>query len=168
MVLIETDRLILRNFSLDDAEFILSLVNEPSWLENIGDKNVHNIHDAQNYIQNGPLKSYQENGYGLYMAELKLRSVPVGVCGLVKREFFIEPDVGFAFLPEYWGLGFASESAKAVLEYAQSELNIERVLGITNIDNRGSMRVLEKIGLRYDKTVNLPGYQEQSRLFVPK
>ncbi|TQV74743.1 GNAT family N-acetyltransferase [Aliikangiella marina] len=168
MALIETDRLILRDFTLDDAAFVLNLVNEPSWLENIGDKNVHNLQDAEDYILNGPMKSYQENGYGLYMAELKLKSVPVGMCGLVKRDFFVEPDVGFAFLPEYWGLGFASESAKAVLEFARDELSIDRVLGITNIDNRGSMRVLEKIGLKYDKIVDLPGYQEQSRLFIPK
>ena len=168
MVLIETDRLILREFSLDDAEFVLKLVNEPSWVENIGDKNIHNLKDAESYIQNGPLQSYHQNGYGLYMAELKLKSVPVGICGLVKREFFTEPDVGFAFLPEFWGVGFASESAKAVLEFAKNDLNLERVLGITNLKNTGSMRVLEKIGLKYDKMVDLPGYEEQSRLFIPK
>jgi len=167
-LLIETDRLVLREFKLDDAEFVLKLVNEPSWLENIGDKNVHTIADAEGYISTGPLQSYQENGYGLWMAELKLQSVPVGMCGLVKREFFSEPDVGFAFLPEYWGLGFASEAGRATLEYAQNTLNISRVLGITSLDNVGSMRVLEKIGLKYEKLVNLPGYQGQSRLFVPR
>lgn len=167
-MLIETDRLVLREFKLDDAEFVLKLVNEPSWLENIGDKNVHTIADAEGYISTGPLQSYQENGYGLWMAELKLQSVPVGMCGLVKREFFSEPDVGFAFLPEYWGLGFASEAGRATLEYAQNTLNISRVLGITSLDNVGSMRVLEKIGLKYEKLVNLPGYQGQSRLFVPR
>ena len=168
MLMIETDRLILREFTLDDASFVLQLVNEPSWIENIGDKNVHNIADAQDYIVSGPMQSYQDNGYGLYMAELKLKGGPVGMCGLVKRDFFRDPDVGFAFLPEYWGLGFASEAGKATLQYARNQLNIDTVLGITSVDNKGSMRVLEKIGLKYDKMVDLPGYNEQSRLFVPR
>lgn len=168
MTLIETDRLTLREFTLDDAPFILQLVNEPSWLENIGDKNVQSIDDACHYLMQGPMQSYQQNGYGLYLVELKRKETPVGMCGLVKRDFFEDPDVGFAFLPEYWGLGFASEAARGTMKYARETLNIDTVLGITSMDNTSSMRVLEKLGLRFDKLVDLPGYTEQSRLFVPR
>lgn len=168
VTLIETDRLRLREFTLDDAPFVLKLVNEPAWLENIGDKSVHSLDDACNYLLQGPIKSYQDNGYGLYLTELKLKGEPVGMCGLVKREFFENPDVGFAFLPQYWGLGFASEAARATLDYAQQHLHINTVLGLTSMGNASSMRVLEKIGLKFDKVVDLPGYDEQSRLFVPR
>lgn len=166
MTLIETDRLILRELDLDDAPFILELVNEPSWLENIGDKNVHSIADAQRYLNEGPLKSYQENGFGLYLAELKLKKYPVGLCGLVKREGLEHPDIGYALLPDFWGAGLASEAARATLEYAQGSLGIEQVLGITSMSNASSIRVLEKIGFRYDKEIALPEHGEPSRLFT--
>jgi [ribosomal protein S5]-alanine N-acetyltransferase len=165
MTILETDRLKLRQLTLQDAPFILQLVNEPAWIENIGDKNVHNLQDAENYLLAGPLKSYEENGYGLFLTELKVKGVPVGMCGLVKREFFDTPDIGFAFMREYWGLGFASEAAKATCDYACTQLRINEILGFTSVDNIASMRVLEKIGLKYDKIVELPGYNEPSRLF---
>ncbi|TQV87916.1 GNAT family N-acetyltransferase [Aliikangiella coralliicola] len=167
MALIETDRLALREFNLDDADFILKLVNEPSWIKNIGDKNVHTIADAQNYLLQGPIKSYQDNGFGLYMAELKLKGTPVGMCGLVKRDGLENPDIGFAMMPEFWGMGLASEAARAVLVHAKETQKIERVLGITSLENSSSMRVLEKAGLKFDKMISLPGYSEPSRLFIP-
>ena len=165
MIITETDRLILRELDHDDAPFILKLVNEPSWLENIGDKNVHNLEDAQRYLDEGPLKSYQENGFGLYLAELKLKKYPVGLCGLVKREGLDHPDIGYALLPDFWGAGLASEAARATLQYAQDKLGIDQVLGVTSMDNASSMRVLEKIGLRYDREVILPQQDHPSRLF---
>ncbi|MCW8878275.1 MAG: GNAT family N-acetyltransferase [Kangiellaceae bacterium] len=166
MTLIETDRLILRELDLDDAPFILKLVNEPSWLENIGDKNVNSIADAERYLNEGPLKSYQENGFGLYLAELKLKKYPVGLCGLVKREGLEHPDIGYALMPDFWGAGLASEAARATLEYAQNSLGIAQVLGITSMNNASSIRVLEKIGFRYDKEISLPEQGEPSRLFT--
>ena len=166
MTLIETDRLTLRELDLDDAAFILKLVNEPSWLENIGDKNVHSIADAERYLNEGPLKSYQENGFGLYLAELKLKQYPVGLCGLVKRDGLEHPDIGYALLPDFWGAGLASEAARATLEYAQQSLGIDQVLGITSMNNASSIRVLEKIGFRFDKEIALPEHGEPSRLFT--
>ncbi len=165
MIIAETDRLILRELQHDDAPFVLKLVNEPSWLENIGDKNVHSLQDAQRYLDEGPLRSYQENGFGLYLAELKLKKYPVGLCGLVKREGLEHPDIGYALLPDFWGAGLASEAARATLEYAQNALGITQVLGVTSMDNASSMRVLEKIGLRYDREVVLPQQDHPSRLF---
>ncbi|WP_196139396.1 GNAT family N-acetyltransferase [Aliikangiella sp. G2MR2-5] len=168
MVLIETERLKLRELTLDDAAFIQGIVNEPSWLENIGDRNVHSIADAERYLREGPVKSYQEHGFGLYLVELKLKKIPIGMCGLVKREDLDFPDIGYALLPEYWGAGLASEAAAATLEYARNELGLSEILGITSLENASSIRVLEKIGMRYDKEIMLPGYDGPSRLFVLK
>ncbi|WP_444997061.1 GNAT family N-acetyltransferase [Aliikangiella sp. IMCC44359] len=167
MELFATDRLCLRELTIEDAPFILKLVNEPSWIENIGDKNVHDIEGAKSYLLQGPIKSYQENGFGLYLIELKKGHTPIGLCGLVKRKEFDSPDIGYALIPEFWGLGLASEAAKATLNYAKQKLNIERVLGLTSLGNAGSIKVLERIGLKYEKTVELPGYNGASRLFVP-
>ncbi|MET1254467.1 GNAT family N-acetyltransferase [Aliikangiella maris] len=167
MALFKTARLIVREFNLEDAPFVFKLVNEPSWIENIGDKNIHNIDDAKNYLLNGPMKSYRENGFGLYLIELKTTGMPIGMCGLVKREGLDCPDVGYALMPEFWGLGLASEAAKATLDFAKEALSIERVLGVTSVENVGSIRVLEKIGLRFDQIIQLPGSEQLSRLFIP-
>lgn len=164
----QTDRLILRRLALKDAPFILNLLNTPAWLENIGDKNVHNVSDAENYLRQGPLKSYQTHGFGLYLVTLKTEHTSIGICGLIKRDGLDFPDVGFALMPEYWGLGLASEAALATLQHAKDSLNIERVVGITNLENIGSMRVLENAGLRFEKNIDLPGYDKPNRLFVPK
>lgn len=180
MNLIETERLTLRQLTLKDAPFIFRLVNEPSWLDNIGDKHIHSIKDAENYIEHGPLKSYRENGFGLYLIELKLaidlrmqassdqtKPTPIGLCGLVKRDELDDPDIGYALVPDYWGTGFASEAAKAIFDYSSISLRIKRVVGITSMDNKSSIRVLTKIGLKFDKLIDLPGYDQQSCLFVP-
>jgi len=165
MLTIETDRLILSELSLDDAEFIMALVNEPGWLENIGDKHVHNLDDARRYLQEGPLKSYQQNGFGLWRMTLKVRKVPIGMCGLIKRDGLEHPDIGYALLSEFWGAGLASEAARATLDFARQQLGLKQVLGITSLNNASSIRVLEKIGMRYDREIHLPEYGEPSRLF---
>jgi len=147
MTIIDTDRLILRKLTTDDAAFILELVNDPDWLQYIGDKNVHNLDDARGYIDNGPIASYKQNGFGLYMVELKESGIPLGICGLVKRDQLDDPDVGFAFLPAHRNKGYATESAAAVLEHGKKELGLKRILAITSLDNDTSAWVLEKIGL---------------------
>src|SRR5712692_5251690 len=147
MIIIETKRLILRKLSTDDAEFIVELVNEPSFLHYIGDKCVRNLDDARQYILNGPVASYERNGFGLYLVELKKNGIPIGISGLVKRDTLPEPDIGFAFLPEYWSKGYAVESAAAVMTYAKETLRLSRVLAITSPDNDTSARLLGKIGL---------------------
>src|SRR5688572_10804905 len=96
MTALTTDRLILRELTLDDAEFILGLVNEPSWLRFIGDRGVRTLDDARAYISNGPMKSYERNGFGLYLTALKGAGTPIGMCGLIKRDGLDDVDVGFA------------------------------------------------------------------------
>lgn len=144
--LIETERLIIRPFTLDDAPFILELVNTPSWLAYIGNRNVNNIGDARKYLQNGPLKSYVDNGYGGWMIQHKEQQEPIGQCGLYKRPYLTAPDVGFAFLPQYEGKGYGQEAVRATLTYAQHQLKINNLFAIVQPNNERSIRLLEKTG----------------------
>ena len=166
MIVFETERLILRRLSTDDAEFILGLLNEPSFLRYIGDKGVRNLDDARHYILTGPVESYERNGFGLYLVELKEARLPIGMCGLVKRDGLTDADVGFAFLPAYWSKGYAVESASAVLAYAREVLALKRILGITLPDNQSSIKVLKKIGLSFEQMVSLSEDRENLMLFA--
>jgi ribosomal-protein-alanine N-acetyltransferase len=167
MIVLETDRLILRHLSPDtDAEFILDLLNQPSFIQYIGDKGVRTLDDARGYITTGPMKSYEQNGFGLYRVELKENSVPIGISGLVKRDTLPDADIGFAFLPEYWRQGYALESAVAVIKHAREVLRLERVLAITSPDNEASARLLWKIGLRFDRLIKLSEDASEVRLFI--
>ena len=107
MTIVETERLALRRFEPSDAPFVLRLLNEPSWIEHIGNKGVHTVDDAATYLVAGPIAMYERIGFGLYLVELKESREPIGMCGLIKREALSDVDVGFAFLPEHWGGGFA-------------------------------------------------------------
>ncbi len=166
MLKITTERLFLKELNEQHAPFILELVNEPSWIENIGDKKVRTIEDAKGYINKGPAESYRVNGFGLYLVELKTKKIPVGLCGLIKREELNYPDIGYALKPEFWGVGLASEAGIGVLEHAKQKLGITKVLGITSMSNTASIRVLEKIGLKYERLIDMQGYDEPTRLFT--
>ena len=165
MIVLETERLILRHLSIDDAEFILELLNEPSFLRYIGDKGVRTIDDARQYILNGPIKSYERHGFGLYLVELKEGGLPIGISGLVKRPALTDADVGFAFLPAYWSKGYAVESASAVMAYGREVLGLTRILAITSPDNEMSAKLLGKIGLRFERMVRLAEDEPEIKLF---
>ncbi|HTF19312.1 MAG TPA: GNAT family N-acetyltransferase [Chryseolinea sp.] len=150
MDVLQTKRLNLRFYETSDADFILRLLNEPSFHRNIGDRKVRTTEDAVNYINLRLAPSYSNNGYGLYMVE-KLDGTPIGMCGLVKRDPNDDPDVGFAFIPETWQQGYAFEAASAVVDYARNILKIKRILGITIPDNIASIKTLQKLGLQYLK-----------------
>lgn len=155
MIVLETERLTLREITTHDAEFLLRLLNEPSFIQNIGDRNVRTIDEACTYALNGPIASYEQHGFGLYLVELKETGEPIGISGLVKRDLLPDADVGFAFLPDYWRRGYAVESAQAVRQYAFEVLGLKRFLAIVNPANAGSIRVLEKIGLGYDRMIRV-------------
>jgi RimJ/RimL family protein N-acetyltransferase len=161
---IETERLVLRRLGPDDAAFILGLLNEPSFLRFIGDKGVRTLDDARAYIDRGPVASYARH-FGLYLTSLRDGGEPIGICGLVKRDGLEDADVGFAFLPRHWSRGYASEAARAVLDHAKRELGIARVAGITDPENTGSLRVLEKLGLAFVGMVRLSEGASEVRLF---
>ena len=167
MTILKTQRLILRQLKNDDADFILELVNDPDWLHYIGDKNVHNLDDARDYINNGPVASYKQNGFGLYLVSLEENNIKIGICGLIKRDALDHPDVGFAFLPAFRNQGYAKESAAAVLVYGKDTLGIDRILAITATDNEASGKVLENIGLHFEKIIKISDDDPGSRLFVP-
>ncbi|MEJ7847304.1 MAG: GNAT family N-acetyltransferase [Pyrinomonadaceae bacterium] len=166
MKILETERLILRLVSETDAEFILDLLNQPSFIEFIGDRGVRTVEEARNYIQTRFTKSYEDNGYSLYLVELKDSLTPVGLCGFVKRDTLPDPDIGFAFLPQYCGKGYAVESARGVMEYGRDVLKFERALAITTQDNESSGRLLEKIGFAFERLIEMPPDNEMLKLFV--
>jgi RimJ/RimL family protein N-acetyltransferase len=163
---LETDRLRLRRLAREDADFIIRLLNDESFLRYIGDRGVRTVEDAERYIVDGPVDSYVQNGFGLYCVELAATGDPVGICGLVRRPALADPDIGFAFLPEYRAKGYALEAALAVLEYARNDLGLRRILAITSPDNERSERLLQKIGMRYECRVRLTDEKTPLRLFV--
>jgi len=150
MTVLETERLVLRELEDSDAEFVLGLLNEPSFLDNIGDKGVRTLEDAREYIRTGPRASYDELGFGLNLVELKPTRTPIGICGLLQRDVLPDPDIGFALLPAYWSEGYAFESASAVLSQASDVLSLPRVLAIVSPGNDASIRLLGKLGLGFD------------------
>jgi RimJ/RimL family protein N-acetyltransferase len=152
---IETDRLLLRQLSLDDADFILNLLNQPSFLRFIGDKGVRTLEDARDYIRQGPQAMYENHGFGLYLTLLKEGAVPIGMCGLIKREALADVDIGFAFLPAFWCKGYGLEAASAVRDFGLTELGLKRIVAITNPDNEASIRLLERLGLKYERLIRL-------------
>jgi len=166
MTVLETERLFLRHLTMDDAQFILTLVNEPSFLRYIGDKKVRNLEDARQYMLNGPVASYERNGFGLYLLELRESHAPIGMCGLVKREELPDPDIGFALLPDFCSKGFAFEAAAAVLQDATERLKLRRLLAITTIDNESSIKLLKRLGFRLERVTKLAADREPVNLFT--
>ena len=166
MKVLETQRLHLRYFRIDDAKFILQLLNEPSFKEHIGDKGVRTLQDAELYLQNGPLDSYARFGYGLNMVELKGSGEAVGMCGLVRRDNLEDADIGYAFLEQYWSRGYARESAEAVLSHARETLGLERIVAIVTPQNHSSIKLLEKIGLSFERMIRLADDDEELKFFV--
>jgi len=155
MMIVKTARLQLRSLNIDDAAFILRLVNEPSFKSNISDKGVRNLDDAIRFILEGPWTTQKKEGYGQFLIELSSNRQPIGVCGLLYRDSLDVSDVGFALLPEYWGRGYAYEAAAAVLKYGHSTLRIDKICGLTSARNRASIRVLEKLRMKFVKIVKM-------------
>jgi len=166
MRVMETARLNIRRLLPGDAAFVLELLNDPSFIQNIGDRGVRNLESARDYIMLGAIASHEKHGYGLDVVELKATAEPAGICGLVRRDYLDDPDIGFAFLPRFTGLGYAVESATAVFEHAHSVLKLPRVLAIVSPANERSIRVIERIGLRYERMITPPGDSQAVRLFT--
>lgn len=167
MNILETPRLILRKLTLEDADFIFELVNEPAFIEFIGDKGVRDFAGAGKYLREGPLASYAKHGFGLWLVALKDGGTPIGMCGLLQRDTLEHPDLGFALLTYHGGKGYAFESAAAVLDHGRNILKLGTIVAVTAPENSASIRLLDKLGFRFDRMITLPGYAESSRLFVP-
>jgi RimJ/RimL family protein N-acetyltransferase len=154
--ILETERLKLREFNLADKLFILELVNSPGWIKFIGDRNIKTEEQAGMYLENGPISSYKNYGFGLSLVELKESLQPIGMCGLLKRADLDHPDIGFAFLPEFMGKGYAYEIAAATLSHAKNVLNHKLILAIAVPENKSSIKLLEKINMTFCKSIRLP------------
>ena len=166
--MLESERLSLRHIAEDDADFIIKLLNEPSFVRNIGDKGVRTTLDAVRYIRTGPISSYERFGFGLYLVELKDTGVSIGICGLLKRDSLENVDIGFAYLPQFWSKGYAFEAASVVMAYGKNVLGISHIVAITSPDNIGSIRVLEKLGLRFERMIRLSENESELKLFGPQ
>lgn len=166
MAEIETDRLELRRLTVDDSPFILRLLNEPSFLQHIGDRGVRFLADATQYILSGPIASYERYGFGLFLVELREDHTPIGICGLLKRDALDDVDVGFAFVPESWSKGYAYESVVGTLAYARDTHHLKRVVAITSPDNVASINLLVKLGFYFDRMVLMPGDKDEVKVFA--
>lgn len=163
-IIIETDRLLLVEFSNVDAAFIIQLLNSKGWLKYIGDRNIKTEEDAVKYLQNGSIKSYTENGFGFWKVILKEDHTPIGMCGFIKRDYLENADIGFAFLPEFEGKGYAYEAAKPTLKHG-FEIGFKTISAITTTDNLRSIALIEKLGLKFEKRFFMPDDTDELMLF---
>ncbi|MGO4221431.1 GNAT family N-acetyltransferase [Lysobacter sp. TAF61] len=163
---LQTARLNIREIDESDAPFILELLTDPSFLENIGDRGVSDLASAVNYIRTGPGDSYARNGYGLWLVELKDSRIPVGTCGIIRRDTLPAADIGYAFLPRHWGQGYALEACQAVRDHALRTLAMPQLLAIVAPGNNASIKVLERIGFNFRDTVQLTADAEQVKLYA--
>ena len=167
MIVAETERLLLSKFTINDAAFFMELVNTPNWIKYIGERNIKTIEQAEEAIKNGHLKSYDTFGFGFYTLQLKAeQNKTIGTCGLIKRDTLDNADIGFAMLPEYESKGFGFESSIAVLKLAKEEFQLKKVLAITLPTNENSIKLIEKIGLSYEKKVKPFEDDEELLLFA--
>jgi RimJ/RimL family protein N-acetyltransferase len=165
---VQTERLVLRKLTVADAGFVLDLLNQPSFMKNIGDRGVRTIAAAEQYIRDRVIESYERLGFGMFAVELKADGGVMGLCGLVKRDELPDVDIGFAFLPQFWSKGYAAESAAAIVRFAFDRLALQRLVGIVNPDNFGSIKVLEKIGLCHEGMITLNNESKEICLYATK
>ncbi|MCV2367916.1 GNAT family N-acetyltransferase [Roseateles oligotrophus] len=162
MKTLHTDRLVIRPMSaVADAAFMLTLLNDATWLRFIGDRGVRTLEEAQRYIETGPVDMYARLGFGFCIVESKQTGLALGACGISQRDYLDSPDIGFAFLPQHAGQGYAFEAAAAVLRYAQTELGLTTILATTRLDNLRSQQLLEKLGLRFERLMPHPDGSER-------
>ncbi|PHR71590.1 MAG: hypothetical protein COA67_06130 [Lutibacter sp.] len=163
---IETERLTITEITINEAPFFYELVNDPTYLQFIPDKNIKSIADAKKHITNKIIKEYESQGFGFYLVSLKDSKTPIGMCGLIDRDGLEFMDIGFSFLKEYQGKGFAFESSKGVLDFAKSTLKIDKIAAITTLDNVKSSNLLERLGFKHERNIFIPNDPDELRLFI--
>ncbi|HTL10392.1 MAG TPA: GNAT family N-acetyltransferase [Chitinophagaceae bacterium] len=166
MHICDTSRLLIRELVVEDAPFILQLTNSEGWLQYIGDRGIRQLADAENYIVTGPQASYRQWQHGLYLLQLKQEGTPIGICGLLQRDYLPYKDIGFALLPDYNGKGYALEAAAAIIAHSKKLLGIEKFAAITLPHNTRSIQLLQKLGMLFDKHITAPGGKEELMLFI--
>jgi RimJ/RimL family protein N-acetyltransferase len=166
VIVLETERLTLRRMTIDDAAFILELLNEPTWLQFIGDKGVRTIEEARRYIESGALAMYSRFGFGLYLTALKTGAVPIGICGLLKRDNLDDVDIGYALLDRFAGQGYAYEAAAAIMAQGREVFGLKRLAAIASPGNQRSVRLLEKLGFGFERMFRLAEDRPESGLYA--
>lgn len=166
MKILETERTILREVRTErDAEFILELLNQPSFIKFIGDREVRTVEQARDYVESRFAESYKRFGFGMYAVEIKATNEAIGICGFVRRDSLPDADIGFAFLAAFEGKGFGFETADAMMRYGRDVLNFERVLAITSKGNAASVKLLEKLGFKFKRLIQMQPDAEELNLF---
>ena len=169
MIITETKRLLISEFTIEDASFFLELMNAPNSIKYIGDRNLNSVEDAEKYLINKTIKSYSDFNFGFYKLELKgEKNIAIGTCGLAKREELDHVDIGFAFLPGYEGKGFGYEASKEVMSLAKETFKLEKLIAITVPYNKNSIKLLEKLGFACEKRIKPFEDDEELLLFAKK
>ena len=166
MITVETERLVLRPLVLEDAAFVLELVNDPSWLRYIGDRGIRTLDAARDYIRNGPMVSHAKHGFGLDLIVRKSDGAALGICGLLKRDTLDDIDVGFALLPQFCGQGYAREAVAAILRHGRSTFGLKRIVAITDPANVASIQLLEKLGFKFERLIRMAPDKPELNLFA--
>jgi RimJ/RimL family protein N-acetyltransferase len=167
---LDTERLTIRELTEEDAPFMLRLLNEPSYIRFIGDRGVRTVEEARAFLRDRLIAHYRRHGFGLFLVELREPRASVGICGLIRRDGLDDVDVGFAFLPEHWSKGYALESARAVMSFGEGVLGLARIVAIVTPENGPSIRLLEKLGLRFERMIDWPADGSRLALYgtVPR
>ena len=166
MIVLQTERLRLRHMEPGDAEFMLGLLNDPGWHRFIGDHGIRTVDGAREHIVKGPIAMVARLGFGFYLVERKADGRPLGLCGLAKRDFLDDVDIGYAFLPQHWGRGYAFEAARGVLAHAKHDIGLKRIVATVRAENAASIKLLEKLGLRFERTFQAPDSTRELQLFA--
>ncbi len=164
-LILETARTRLRKMALTDAGFMLELLNEPAFIENVADRHVRTLAEAETFITERMLPSYEKFGFGFYILELKEEQIPIGICGLIKRDTLADVDIGYALLTRHNGKGYAYEATAALFAHGKEQLQIPRIIAVTSPKNARSIKLLEKLGLQFEKMVSLPGFASETMLY---
>lgn len=167
-MLISSNRLHLSEFSLKDASFFFELVNDPDWIKYIGDRNIKTISDSESYLIDKIIPNYKQFGFGFYVVRLKESNLPIGMCGLIKRDWMSYVEIGYAFLNKHRGKGYAIEASIATKKYAKEEIGISKIAALTDVDNEKSGNLLNRLGLEFERLISYPGEQKKCKLYLEK
>ena len=163
---LHTERLLLREFTEEDGSFMLALFNDPAFIRFIGDKDVRTEEEARAYLRDYYISSYSLHGFGPYCVLLRDSGTPIGMCSILKRSWLADPDLGYAFMPEYRGCGYAAEAGRAVLAYARGELGLKRLVAIINHDNHASIKLIGMLGFTFERMVREADEKPEVAMFV--
>lgn len=166
MKILDTVRLTLRELTVEDAPFLRQLLNDPAYIRFIGDRHVRTEEEARTYLLNGPIASYERHGFGLYLVETKADQIQLGLCGLIKRDTLPDVDIGYAFLPQFRGAGYAYEAAAAIMAYGKATVGLQRIVAIVTPDNERSIHLLEKLGLTFAQMITWPADGAELKLYA--